>query len=384
VVYLATLEGRQTDSDQDYNFVSNDGSIYTKTTLGSYYPVGHISDYGLHSTNQLHGIEDAVELFGDELGKGFKFKMPKMKFKAPKFKMPKMKFKAPKFKAPKFKAPNFKMPNFKMPDLGKLGEGLLDAGMGLMSPGGGMGEGHEEPQEEIQDEQMQQDEMQSFDDSSDEMSGYTVGCKIDSTGKAYRFSPIDQKLVELSGEELGYAQFLPMAMQAGQSLMASQQKTRAQKQAKNNQRNQMLQKLLMSKGNSIQDKFGNFARGQVQQRLNPRQQRRPVRKIGNKIVRFDQSANLQKELAQYTNQLQNFQTAQARPVQSSFTNTQPQTRVTQPRVRSVQPEPTETPKEEIETKLIEPPVREKKDNSTMLIVGAVVLGGGYLLMNSKG
>ena len=233
---LAYLEGQSSTNStvtQDL-LIDDSGTIFKHSQLsGGYHAIAHISDFGINNVDELHGREGIEELDGT-LGKGFKFKMkaPKM----PKIKAPKM----PKMKAPKMKV-NTKGLSKGISNVGKsasnayksyqkanvnlakgIGKGLSSIGKGvgqfaesLLSDGQGQVEEQaqetEESIDETENESLAEDigneslpeDIQT--DSVEENIDFdnTIGCQINQQGKLFRYSPIEQKLVELSGEHLG-------------------------------------------------------------------------------------------------------------------------------------------------------------------------------------
>lgn len=227
---LAYLHGNTFESSTYISpelMVDTSGTIFMQSPLsGGYHPIAHISDYGLSHVDELRGLDGVEEL--DNTLSGFKFKMPR----------------APRIRAPRIRAPRIKPPKLNTKGISRgisnagrsvsnayssfqranvnaikgFGKGLSNIGRSagqfaesLLSEG--QGQGQEQPEEQ-QPEDQQMDETLDQDISDipennedlpmDEFSDNTVGCQIDSQGTIYKYSPIEQKLVTLSGEELGF------------------------------------------------------------------------------------------------------------------------------------------------------------------------------------
>jgi hypothetical protein len=235
---LAYLHGNTFESSTNISpelMVDTSGTIFMQSPLsGGYHPIAHISDYGYSHVNELRGLDGIEEL--DNVLHGFKFKMPKMKIKAPKIKM-----KAPKMKmntkgiskgissAGKAVSNAGKAYGKAWEGIGKgagklltnVGKGVGQLAESLLSEGQGQEQEEEQPEEEqtdeIQDQENLDNQEANEDIPMDENSDNTIGCQIDSQGTIYKYSPIDQKLVTLSGEELGFMEMLSKIASTGAS-----------------------------------------------------------------------------------------------------------------------------------------------------------------------
>ena len=220
---LAYLHGNTFESSTYISpelMVDTSGTIFMQSPLsGGYHPIAHISDYGLSHVDELRGLDGVEEL--DNTLSGFKFKMPRApRIRAPRIKPPKLNTKGLSkglSNAGKAVSNAGKAYAKAWEGVGKgagkllsnVGKGVGQFAESLLSEGQGQEQPEEQEPEEQQTDETLDQEISDIPENNedlpmDEFSDNTVGCQIDSQGTIYKYSPIEQKLVTLSGEELGF------------------------------------------------------------------------------------------------------------------------------------------------------------------------------------
>jgi hypothetical protein len=220
-------------------FIHKNGKAYYKSPLGGYSELGNTNDVLGCDLKQLHGLEGFEEITDhDELGKGFKFKAPKLKIKAPKFKFkaPKIKFKAPKINT-KGLSKTFK-------SVGKAvssGAKAFSKGVSSFAKGAAKalsplaealmnqdqpGDTEENPDEEGQEDEEQNTEEvnetdQGYDEGEDMITEESVeemsGFHKDHEGKIYYFSELHGEYREIGKELNGILDMVTGAASKGGS-----------------------------------------------------------------------------------------------------------------------------------------------------------------------
>ena len=218
------LNGDELEGEQGEDlYIHQNGKVYYKSPLGGYSEIGTTEEVLGCGQNELSGNSNLEEiLYGDELGKGFKFKAPKMKFKAPK-----MKFKAPRI--------NTKGISRGLSNVGKgISKGVKAYGKAWSNVGKGIGKAvsniargagqiaeslldQQEQSEQQEEENSEQENEQATpeeeldevidnvnDQSTEENINELEGIHTDSNGKVFYYSELNGEYVELGSDELGF------------------------------------------------------------------------------------------------------------------------------------------------------------------------------------